>query len=244
MERKFTSEELLTRFEDRREIQNLAARYGTGFLLKQEAEMFATYWSKRDDICLGFNDGWYVGQEAVSSYYDALVAKNQLVAKLVAERFPKELEGKTQDELYGVGTIGYKPVDTNVIEIAGDRGTAKALFTVRGSHSELTDRGPVAYWNWGWMAMDLVWEDGQWKLWHLLEVDDISIPSGCKWAAGPVEPPYEKLPEFAEMAQFKLPEYSVKMVNREYYTADRPMTPSPEFPKPYETFAETFSYGI
>lgn len=244
MVKKYTAEQYLTKFEDRREIQNLAARYVAGFLFKTEYEMYEKYWSRREDVCLGFNDGWHVGPEALKGYYDALTQKTALVAQLVKQKFPDKLGDKSDEELYGVGTFGMKPIDTSVIEIAEDRQTAKGIWFVRGNHSELTTRGPVAYWNWGWFAADFILEDEAWKLWHVLEVNDILIPAGMKWAAGPQEPPYEELPEFAAMGEFRLPEYSVKMVNREYYTAERPATPSPAIPEPYDTFADTFSYGI
>lgn len=244
MAKKLSAEQYLVKFEDHRELQNLAARYVVGFLFKKEEELYEKYWSKREDVCLGFNDGWYVGPDALQGYYNALVEKTKLVAKLVKQKFPEKLGDKTDEELYGTGTFGMKPIDTGVIAVAEDRQTAKGIWFIRGNHSELTTRGPVAYWNWGWLAVDFIMEHDEWKLWHVLEVDDILIPVGMKWAAGPQEPPYEELPEFAAMADFKLPEYTVKQINREYYTADRPATPSPPIPEPYDTFVETFSYGI
>ena len=37
-------EALVTRWEDRREIQNLMGRYTYALLLKQEKDIFDTYW--------------------------------------------------------------------------------------------------------------------------------------------------------------------------------------------------------
>ena len=83
MKQKMTSEQMLCRFEDRREITNLMARYSADFLLKKERDMYENYWSKAADITLAFNDGYYAGPGAVQEYYGALDAKNALVAKLV-----------------------------------------------------------------------------------------------------------------------------------------------------------------
>ena len=80
--------------------------------------MYENYWSKAADITLAFNDGYYAGPRAVQEYYGALDAKNALVAKLVQKKFPEKLGSYTDQEIYGVGTIGYKPLDTGVIEIA------------------------------------------------------------------------------------------------------------------------------
>jgi hypothetical protein len=46
------------------------------------------------------------------------------------------------------------------------------------------------------------------------------------------------------MKDFKFPEPNVPAVLREAYYPGRPFTESPALPEPYETFAETFSYGI
>ena len=48
----------------------------------------------------------------------------------------------------------------------------------------------------------------------------------------------------ADMADFRMPEPTVKAVLMENYYTDRPFTKSPKVPEPYETFADTFSYGM
>ena len=174
----------------------------------------------------------------------ALSAKNALIAKLVQKKFPEQLGQYSDQEIYGVGTIGYKPLDTGVIEIAGDGKTAKGIWTLRGSYSDLTDQGVVSYWVWGYVAADLLWEDGAWKLWHLLEVYDVHNPCGTSWARGESKTDYEPVPEFAPMADFRLPEPTVKRLVRREYTVDRAFTPAPRLPEPYEIFGETFSYGL
>jgi hypothetical protein len=244
LKRQFTTEQLLTRFEDRREIINLMARYAADYLLKKERTMFANYWSTREDVTRGVNDGYYVGAQAVAGYYAALDAKNALVAKLIQKKFPEQLGQVPDEKLYGVGTIGYKPLDTGVIEIAADGQTAKGIWCLRGSYSDLTVQGVVSYWVWGWIACDFVWEDEAWKIWHMQEVYDINNPCGTSWAAGPADPGYPEEPVFAPMADFHMPEPNLKKPLRAYYTTTRPATPSPEVPQPYETFDETFSYGV
>ena len=104
MAKKLSAEQYLVKFEDHRELQNLAARYVVGFLFKKEEELYEKYWSKREDVCLGFNDGWYVGPDALQGYYNALVEKTKLVAKLVKQKFPEKLGDKTdtrKSKIYG-----------------------------------------------------------------------------------------------------------------------------------------------
>ena len=112
MKQQYNSEELLTRFEDRREIINLAARYSADFLLKEEKGMYQNYWSKRDDVTLALNDGYYLGSADVSKYYQSLYERNVKMSKLIQKRFPEKLGNLSDEEVYGVGMIGYKPLDT------------------------------------------------------------------------------------------------------------------------------------
>lgn len=241
MKQQYSSEELLTRFEDRREIINLVARYSADFLLKEEKTMFSNYWSKRADVSLALNDGYYVGPEEISKYYQSLYERNFKMSKLLQKRFPEKLGNLSDEEVYGVGLIGYKPLDTGIIEIAEDRQTAKGIWSIRGSYSDLTTGGPLSYWVWGWLAADFVYDNQEWRLWHVMEVYDVHSPCSYSWSQ-----PFEGLPEqpeFAEMANVTIYPPTVKTTVRELYHTDRERTPAPEFPKPYRTFDETFSYG-
>lgn len=244
MRKQFTTEQLLGRFEDRRDIINLMARYSADYLLKKERDMFQNYWSTRMDVSRAVNEGYYVGPQAVAGYYAALDARNALIAGLIQKKFPEKLGQYTSEQIYGVGTIGYKPLDTGVIEIAADGQTAKGIWTIRGSYSDLTDQGVISYWVWGYMACDFVWENEAWKIWHMQEVHDVQTPCGTSWAEGPAETDYPKEPIFAPMADFEMPAPNLLQPVRAYYTVNRPATPSPRVPEPYETFAETFSYGV
>ena len=115
---------------------------------------------------------------------------------------------------------------------------------LRGSYSDLTDQGVISYWVWGYMACDFVWENEAWKIWHMQELHDIHTPCGTSWANGPGKTDYPREPVFAPMASFKMPAPNLKQPARAYYTVNRPATPSPSVPEPYETFSETFSYGV
>ena len=242
MAHSFTSEQLLSRWEDQREIKNLMGRMSQDYTLKKEGGMFAAYWSAREDVCLGINEGYFTGPEHVAAYYADQARRIALESRLIAAAFPDQLGGKSEEELFGVGMMTYRPVDTPVIELSEDGETAKGLWCIRGSYSVLTPGGPQGFWEWGWFAVDFVRENGAWKIWHMLYLRDIDRPCGSSWV-GP-EKTYEPRPEFAEMAQFKALEPNVKRTLRERYSAHRVFAPSPRMPEPYVTFADTFSYGI
>ena len=238
----FTPMELLERLEWRREIRNIMGRISHDYAVKQEAEIYGRYWSSRGDVCLGLNNGYYKGAEAVKGYYDALGEEIALSSKLIAAKFPQELGGKTEEELYGVGMVSYVPFESQIIEIADDGKTAKGLWNIRGATSSLTASGPVARWIFGWAAVDFVLEDGEWKILNLLLL--YNVDHGCGTPLTGPDPVFEPVPEFAAMAEFKLPEPNVPQVLMETFRPDRPCTVSPRAPEPYATFAETFSYGV
>lgn len=241
--KQFSTEQLLDRWEDQREIKNLMVRFANCFLLKKEREIFETFWShEQEDVCLGVNNGYYKGADAVRGFYGGLHEMNLLASRLLKDAFPKELGDKSDGEIYGVGSMDYKPLDTGVIELSGDGRTAKGVWTVRGSHVRITAGGPASYWEWGWFAVDLVREGGEWKIWHMLHLDDICCICGTKWHEPAAE--YPPVPEFEEIGNFAMPEPTVKETLRELYHTRRARALSPRVPEPYETFGETFSYGI
>lgn len=238
----FTTEQLTQRWEDQRALKNLMGKYANCLILNREQDIFDLFWSRKEDICLSFNDGAYVGVEAVSAYYNACYDRNMLVAKLMQARFPERLGGMSDEEIYGIGPFKVKPLSSPVIEIAADGATGKGLWHCQGAYNDVEVCGPVANWTWGYFAVDFVREDGAWKIWHMSYTNDVDCICGQSW--GKEKQPLPALPEFAALGEFKYPEYTVKKTIRELYTPARPHTDAPEIPQPYNTFADTFSYGI
>ena len=238
----FTTEQLTQRWEDQRALKNLMGKYANCLILNREQDIFGMFWSQAEDICLGFNDGYYVGPEAVKGYYDACYRRNALLASLMQQRFHEVLGGKSEEAIYGVGPFKVKPLSSPVIEVAADGNTAKGLWHCQGAYNDVEVCGPVANWTWGYFAVDFVREADGWKIWHLSYTNDVDCICGQSW--GKEKQPLPPLPEFAPLADFRYPEYTVKKAVRALYTPDRPHTDAPEIPQPYNTFAETFSYGI
>lgn len=239
----FTTEELTTRWEDQRAIKNLMGKYANCVILNREQDIFKMFWSsKNKDLYLGFNDGAYKGTDAVKGYYEAVYKRNDLVAHLLQKRFPEKLGKLSEEELYGIGPFKVKPMSCPIVEVAADGKTAKGLWYCQGAYNEVEEGGPVAYWTLGYFAVDFVREGEDWKIWHLLYVNDVDGICGQSW--GKPQKKYPPLPEFKELGEFKYPEYTQKKVIRELYSPTRALTKAPEFPKPYATFSETFSYEV
>ena len=243
MSRQWNSEALLSRWEKRRALQNLMVRFfSQDYLMRRENKMYDTYWSKADDVCLGVNNGYYQGAAAVQAYYQGLADRTALESKLIQQKYAAQVGNLSAEEAYGIGIMDMKSLVAPVIEIAADGATAKGIWTIHGMNTKLTAAGQVSYWERAYVAGDFVWEDGAWKVWHLLYVQDLDAPSGTNWADP--APEYPADPAYAALADFQFPEPNVKMTVYETYSAARPFYAPPAYPEPYETFAETFSYGL
>lgn len=237
-----TTERLVQRWEDRRALKNLMGKYVVSFLLKRETTMFDTFWSSREDICLGENDGWYVGEEGVRAFFDSRDRHTRRVRDLLTGLYPEQTKGKTPEELYGIGILEDRTITNCVLEIAQDGATAKGMWCEFGSVTDVSVKGPLTNWVMGYYAADFIREDGKWKLWHLQHLRMVDSPCSKNWSA--TENPYPDLPEFAPLAEepFAPPTVPAKLAH--LYHADRPFEKTPRIPEPYETFSETFSYGL
>lgn len=230
------------RFEDRREIKNVMGKYVTSCLLCREDTLVDTLFCSRDDISLGFNNGYHVGREAVKGYFDAVRAATEKKSKCLQKIFPEQLGKLSDEELYGVGPFKAEPLTSFYMQEAEDMQTAKAIWMVEGSITDITEKGPVTNWSWGYYAADFIKEDGQMKLWHVLRVEDVHCPNGVDW--GSPENPYPELPEFAELKEIAMPAPTHPAAVYETFSARRGPAQPPRLPEPYKTFADTFSYGI
>ena len=234
----------LDRWEDRREIKNLMGIYSQCLLLKKEPVVYETCWAHRDDVCLGFNNGWFAGADAVRGYYETIDQATRMQRDLLMKLYPEQCAGKTEEELYGIGGQEIKSLNNAIVEVAGDGKTAKYFAVCIGLVSQLDETGANSNWVYSYWCADLVKEDGGWKLWHFCELKDIDNTCGTKW--GVKDPPKANAPEpgFEGFAQLPVPQPNVPATLRELYHSGRAFTQTPPLPEPYETFAETFSYGM
>lgn len=235
-----TDEQLLERWEDSREIRNLMGIYTQKILYKEENEL-STLWSERPDVALGFNDGWYIGREAIAAYYNAVSEQTTRGSELLAARFPEEAAKLDKRQLSALGQFDVKPTSSDLVEIAEDRRTAQGIWSYQGSDVRMTAYGPLSYWTFGFYAADFVREGSGWKLWHLRNITDIDRPCGEKWWEE--EAAREIDPFFSAMGELTLPPYSLPAVNHTPFSPKGSISALPRLPEPYETFTAQISYG-
>jgi len=212
-------------------------------LLKREKEIFEKFWSKDEDICLGINEGYFKGRDAIKGYYDAMHGVTEAKSNHMQKLYPDFLGSVPENKLHGVGSLNIDALTTCIIEQAEDGKTAKGLWYVMGEDNDITSVGPYSMWAYGYMAADFIKEGDDWKIWHLQDIEDIHAPVGMDWSTDWKMPPEH--PKYAEIANIKMPEPNVKQPIRERYHPDREFTPLvANIPETYVTFSDTFSYGI
>lgn len=242
MNKHYSPQQLAERFIDQREIQNVMGKYALLTMICKQADLVEKFWAKQaPQPVLGTNDGWYVGLEAISGYYQAVSDNIAAKAVLLKKLFPKQLGDKTDAEAFGAGEHMPRPLTTPLVEVAADGKTAKGLWQVMGANNCITEYGPLSTWKWGYIAVDFVLEEDEWKIWHMQDLTELDAPVASNWT----EPsPYAPMEGYAELAELTLPAPTVAAKLYEIYSPEREYTAPPRMPEPYATFADTFSYGM
>ncbi len=242
MANKYTTEQMADLWEDVHEIENMMGRRAFHILLRQDKRTWEECWCRKaPDPCLGLENGYYRGYDALEAWFAANEQFTALKAKLARLKYPEELKDKTDAELFGVGSLNVNSLSTPVIEVAEDRETAKGLWYCMDHVVDYTPTGRRGALCWGRLGVDFVREDGQWKIWHMVFVPDFNARPGTDWAKP--QPEEEPDPVFAPLADFEMPACNGGE-GVPAYDETRPILALPQVPRPYRTFSETFSYGI
>lgn len=181
----------------------------------RRAEILDTLWTKEraDTASYGRNWGYYVGLDNIRAYY---VDKNPFG---------------------GVGTDICHPFTTYKIIVADDNKTAQVTwysigYEINPANGQETD----CYWDNQRCGADLVYEDGQWKIWHYFAGTDFALRPGFPYASLKTEEttPCDKHleQEFGEPTE-KFEAYS-SFYNYFFY---------PEITMEHTTFADAISNG-
>lgn len=234
---RLATEQLVDRWEARREVKNLMGRMTQAILHKEESDFVARFWSKRNDVSLGVNAGWYLGVEAVRAYYAAIATRTDLSDEILRRRFPALMPAAGR----ALGQFDLRPLSSEIVEVAGDGQTAKGMWSYQGSDIRMTKKGPLSYWTIGVYAVDFIQEGGQWHIWHMLELLDIDCPCGEKWWQEPLQRSDEI--GFKELGNPVLPPPTIQMELHHLWSLENGQHTMPECPAPYDSFSDTFSYG-
>lgn len=210
-------EEFATRLVDHDQILNTFYRY-----IHYYGELHITgtmqQFSKRPDISLE------IGEEGVYEGYDTIKAYFGFMPKLAQKP----------------GILIYHYTDTPVIEIAKDGQTAKLTALAPGL--DAAAKALVQNWIYGKYYVDLIKEDGEWKLWHVQWFRNFECSMTKGWMKEQTAHDRELVaPELADAYQ-DLPQgqkgsYPDDWQYPKHYDPERVNYLMPEPPQAYETYS-------
>lgn len=146
MERKEKLYNAMQKLEAYRIIQNQMGRTVAAFNFRQPARLLSYFAMNREDVAIEYADeGVFEGTEAVTTIIHEIVGGTLKPGEMLDMQ-----------------------LTTPMIEIAEDLKTAKCLWWMPGVGAIPQAEGdPKAIWAWGEVSADFVYEDGDWKIWHL-----------------------------------------------------------------------------
>ena len=203
-------------------IQNMISTTSYMFAIGEYSTIFS-FFAKRDDVTAEIADsGRHTGHDAIRGLFvDTWENYARQSAARLHETFPgdDQLEGRN-------GLLDLRALASPIIEVAGDGESAKGLWLIPGTQTFVPEEEtlPRANWVWTKLAVDLVPEDGRWRIWHLWVVPVLAAPCGGSWVDAPADPVGN----------------TVILSNPYDVHGTYPHPPAP--PKPYQTFTDTFSY--
>lgn len=243
---KLSPELQIERWEDRRDIKNRMGRYAYDCLIKNEKEIYASHWSKRQDVCLMFPWGTYQGAAAVRDFYAALDRYNAQRAIWYREMMPEQTANFSDAEMYGIGSYHGMHLTTPCIIVADDGETAQAIYWCHDVYDVMCEAGNTNQWSLGLLFIDLVYEDDEWKLWHLRNAFEVDGPHGEPFGTAAHLPgaPIPYLVEKLQEAKTWFPKPNNPTPSHIPYSTDRDKPSFPPCPKPYVTWHDEQSYGL
>ncbi|MBP3891248.1 MAG: nuclear transport factor 2 family protein [Solobacterium sp.] len=145
LERKEKLRNQMIRLEAYNEIQNQMGRF-TAAINYKEMKCMSFFSNEREDVSLEYADeGIFVGREAIQTFLSESIGKG-----------------------YEEGELIDFQLTTPIIEVAKDVKSARAVWWSPGITSLAKENNnPQPIWLWGEVAVDFVYENGQWLILHL-----------------------------------------------------------------------------
>ena len=220
VKRSWTDDELILRVTAVEEIKKLANKRVYYMINEWRGAELDTLWVSEPDhaasASFGKNTGFYVGMDSIRRYY---------------------VDKHARDLGDGIGTMNAFPLSTGLVELAGDGQTARGLWYCIGQTTSPNGDGTAcALWVTGKVAIDFILEKGSWKIWHLVESNDINCEAGTNYEDQPVYIDYAKDPVAVE---FGTPDIPMITHDVTFNWWDN----YPAMPEPYDRWDDENSYG-
>ena len=182
MNQRYTNDELVTRLWDKEIVKDLMARrcyYKQNDWRQRELdELWVRKPENQADMSLSNNRGYFVGPDDIKAYYvDGIAEKRQSQLELVKKTNPAAE--------YGNSVMNAHTYHTIMVELSGDGLWARYLAYDHGHQTDPQEDGTAkGYWTSGHILADLIKEDGVWKILHIKQNHDLTIPAAPVPGAG------------------------------------------------------------
>lgn len=214
--------EMLDRILDVEACKKLVSRqmlnYGFGRRKESLEQLWVREEENRQTASYGSPWGFYTGMDSIRRYY--------------VETFEQQLQSHR-------GVSLFRGANTPVVFIAADGKTAQGMFLMSGEETwEKQDGSVEALHIYGRVAVDFIREQEGWRIWHWVDIYQMTNPVGEDIALSPVT----KLPEEQVLKpKFMAAEPDIPMVTHypEYHDTDG----WPQYPSAHETYDRLHSYG-
>ncbi len=181
--REFTDEEMVLHAWDKEMIQNLVSRFQLMWGNGDTDEAIDTLWVKEpehtSDASFATNTGFFVGLSEIKRH---LTGEYQAVEQETLSAFQTADPKKFADAQPGIGMTAMHSCTTPLLFISVDDKYARYLcYDLGMSGVGRPDGTAECYFEFAPILIELVREKDGWKIWHMVEEHDFSIPDGVNY---------------------------------------------------------------
>lgn len=233
------------RVKDRTDVENLFGSYQYYHSVIRDEKIMELFSTKQEDVRFDWGDGLLEGYEELKKYY---IGRPRNRGKMIVHSLMNP-----------------------IVEVAGDGETAKGFWISAGHEScpyyqkpdVVRDKDPMAayakgpdangfykyaHWVWHKFGVDFIKEDGEWRLWHIRQVELMRAPYDEDWIDFSIS--RQQIDSLAGLAipwqgmesSPLMPASTRPSTTYTRYHVDVPPVEDPRMPEPYETFSQTFEY--
>ena len=236
---KLSDRETLKRLWDVEDIKALMSRRTYLLHDHRRKEELDTLWVRepehRRTASLGSNWGFYTGMDSIERFY-VTDYQHALEDRLATIRSAHPDLGLT-DRDTDVGVSCFRCVNTPYVVVADDGRTARGRWYMTGEDTRCSPDGNGEGTWWCWViGADFALEGNGWKLWHLVEAQDLYCPVGQAFRD---EPDYHAPGDDPGERVFGTPDIAFLAHDNRYLLNDN----WPPIPMSYVSFSEETSYG-
>lgn len=235
----YTEKEQLLRIWDKEEIKALMSRRTYYRTAEQRRKELNGLWVSEnaylETASYGNNIGFFCGMNAISQHY-VVDHESSRVARFAACKAADTTNAWAEAGL-NHGSLYFATLNTPLIVLSGDGKTAKFCGYECGRLADGLPDGTVKdFFTFGLVLVDLVRQKDGWKIWHLIQTHDISLPVGEPTSHMPFRPDPTKDPV---AAAFGVPDIQRTVYDsflgweNIYY----------DMPKPYYSYDPIYGYG-